>query len=294
MKKFVLLCLILPSIAVSANEITEDYFDIASNYAAYGQYKEAMTYIDKILEIEPSNSEAQDIKAILTRITNPVNKSYLTTTDKTIREAQNFKKQGEKSKQIETLSNTSNDFWAMYSLAELYRDNNEFQNAVSFYKKASALKPDFSQSYLGLAIAYKNMKDYNNALNALNKYLTYNRESDIAYAMRAETNMHLNNLPQAEKDIIQALGIEENISYLLTEAKILYAKGDYEEAKRKFELLSKNIQTSEVYKYLGLCDYSLNNLASALLNIDKAIILSNDTKELDDKYNEIKTILDKQ
>lgn len=294
MKKFVLLCLIFPCLAAGANEMTEDYFDIASSYAVFGQYKEAITYIDKILQIEPQNSKIQDVKAVLTRITNPATKSYLTTTDKNIKEAQNFKKQGNSSKQIDTLSNAQNDFWSLYSLAEFYRDTGDFQNAIFYYQKASALKPAYSQSYLGLAIAYKEIRDYTKSLDAINKYLTYNKESDIAFAVRAETNLHLNNITEAEKDIKQALEIEENISYLLIEAKILYAKGDYEEAREKFQLLSKNIQTSEVYKYLGLCDYSLNSLSSALLNIDKAIILSNEDKELNDKYNEIKSMLDKQ
>lgn len=294
MKKILLLCLIFPCMAVSANEITEDYFDIAANYATYGQYKEALVYIDKILQIEPSNNDVLDIKAVLTRITNPAVKSYLTTTDKTIREAQNYKKQGEKSKQIDTLTNAPNDYWAVFSLAQYYYGKGDLQNAILYYQKASVLKPDFSQSYLGLALAYNTIKEYSNALNAINKYITYNKESDIAYALRAEVYMNLNNLTEAEKDIKHALEIEENISYLLTEAKIYYAKGNFEEAKEKFDLLSKNVQTSEVYKYMGLCDYSLNNLPGALLNIDKAIILSNEDKDLNEKYNEIKTTLDKQ
>ena len=45
---------------------------------------------------------------------------------------------------------------------------------------------------------------------------------------------------------------------------------------------------------LGLCDYDQNNLTSALLNIDKAIILSDDDKELNSTYNDIKATLDKQ
>ena len=128
----------------------------------------------------------------------------------------------------------------------------------------------------------------------LNKYLGYNKNSDIAYALRAEANMNLNYLAEAEDDIKQALDIEENIAYLLIEAKILYYKGNYDTAREKLNILSRNIQTSEVYKLLGLCDYAQNNYGSALLNIDKAIILSDDDKSLNSTYNNIKLILDKQ
>lgn len=294
MKKLLLVCLIFPCIAVSASEMTEDYFDIAANYATYGQYNDALVYINKILQEEPSNTDAQDVKAVLSRVINQYSKSYLTTTDKNIRDAQNYKSLGDKSKQTQTLLNATNDYWALYSLAQFYYDSEDYQNAINYYQKAASLKPDFSQCYLGLALSYDKTKDYDNALKMVNKYLTYNKEADIAFALRAEINMQLNNLSDAEKDIKQALDIEENISYLLTEAKIYYAKGDYDKAWEKFNLLSRNVQTSEVYKYLGLCDYALNNLSSALLNIDKAIILSDNDKELNKKYDEIKTALDKK
>ena len=294
MKKFILLCLIFPCLAVCANEVTEDYFDIASDYATYGKYSDAMIYVDKILQIEPNNADAKDLKNTLIRVTNPNAKSYLTYNDKTIQQAQQYKKQGERNKQISTLASATNDFWSIFLLAQYYRDNGDYNNAISYFQKATNLKPDYSQNYLGLAQCYSKMGDYKNAVNNLNKYIGYNQNSDIAYALRANANLNLNSLSEAEDDIKRALEIEENISYLLIEAKILYYKGNYDDAREKLNLLSRNIQTSEVYKYLGLCDYAQNNLTSALLNIDKAIILSDDDKELNSTYNDIKATLDKQ
>lgn len=294
MKKFILLCLIFPCLAVCANEVTEDYFDIASDYATYGKYSDAMIYVDKILQIEPNNADAKDLKNTLIRVTNPNAKSYLTYNDKTIQQAQQYKKQGERNKQISTLASATNDFWSIFLLAQYYRDNGDYNNAISYFQKATNLKPDYSQNYLGLAQCYSEMGDYKNAVNNLNKYIGYNQNSDIAYALRANANLNLNSLSEAEDDIKRALEIEENISYLLIEAKILYYKGNYDDAREKLNLLSRNIQTSEVYKYLGLCDYAQNNLTSALLNIDKAIILSDDDKELNSTYNDIKATLDEQ
>ena len=294
MKKFILLCLIFPCLAVCANEVTEDYFDIASDYATYGKYSDAMIYVDKILQIEPNNADAKDLKNTLIRVTNPNAKSYLTYNDKTIQQAHQYKKQGERNKQISTLASATNDFWSIFLLAQYYRDNGDYNNAISYFQKATNLKPDYSQNYLGLAQCYSEMGDYKNAVNNLNKYIAYNQNSDIAYALRANANLNLNSLSEAEDDIKRALEIEENISYLLIEAKILYYKGNYDDAREKLNLLSRNIQTSEVYKYLGLCDYAQNNLTSALLNIDKAIILSDDDKELNSTYNDIKATLDKQ
>lgn len=294
MKKFILLCLIFPCLSVCASELTEDYFDIAADYATYGKYNEAMVYVDKILQLEPNNIDAKDLKNTLVRVTNSNAKSYLTYNDKNIQQAQQYKKSGDKTKQLSTLASATGDFWSMFILAQTYRENGDYKNAINYFQKANSLKPDYSQSYLGLAQCYSAMMDYKNAINYLNKYIGYNPNSDVAYALRADANMNMNYLAEADEDIRHALDIEENISYLLIEAKILYYKGSYDDARGKLNLLSRNIQTSEVYKFLGLCDYAQGNLTSALLNIDKAIILSDDDKTLNSTYNNIKSILDKQ
>lgn len=294
MKRFVLLCLIFPCISVCANEITEDYLDIATNYATFGQYREAQEYINKILQIEPSDSEARELKNELLRIQNPTIESYLTTTNGNLRQAFLAKKDGNRNGMLYTLNSGQNDFWSNYFLAEYYRDNKNPQNAIQFYKKAIQLKPNYSQSYLGISRAFIDAKDYNSAIENLDKYISYNKNSDIAYAMRAEAKMNLNYILEAQEDIETALNIEENISYLLLKSKILYYKGDYDNARYLLNLLSRNVQTSEVYKFIGLCDYAQNDYKNAMLNLDKAIILSDEDKSIISTYNNAKSMLEKR
>lgn len=293
MKKALLLFLMFLCIPVSANELTEDYMDIATNYCTYGKYEDAIVYINKILQIEPNNTEAKELKNTLLRIQNPEIQSYLTSVNQTLSKAFSFKKSGDRKKQLDTLSSMPNDFWANYFLAEYYREN-DLDKSIFYYQKAIELKPNYSQSYLGLGKAYLDNKQFQNAVDALNKYLTYNKNSDIAYALRADCYMNMNYLSDAYDDIKKALKIEENISYLLIEAKILYYKGDYDDAREKLNILSRNVQTSEVYKLIGLCDYAQKDYKNALLNLDKAIILSDDDKTLNSTYNDIKQILEKR
>lgn len=236
MKKLLLFVFILSGISVYASEITEDYLDMASNYCIYGQYNEAMNYLNKISEIEPSNLEVQNLKSILFRAEHP---------------------------------NTYN-------------------------KNTTIIGQNNSHTSLAAAKVNLYQKNYQNAIEILNKYILLNKNSAIAYALRAEAYMNLNKLQEAHNDITKALQIEENIPYLLIEAKILYYSGKYEDAKIKFNQLAKNVQTSEVYKFLGMCEYAENNYVQALLNIDKAIILSDDDKSLNSTYNSIKQMLDKQ
>ena len=291
MKKFILLFLIFPCLFVSANEMTEDYIDIATNYCTYGKYNDALNYIDKVLKIEPYNNDAKELKNTILRVMNPNVKSYLTSTDANLNKAFTLKKSGDRIGELQVLA-SSNDFWSNYFLAGYYSDNNDFQNAINYYQKAITLKPNYSQSYLGLGKAYLNSKEFTKAIDTFTKYLSYNKNSDIAYAMRAEANMNMNYIIEAEDDIKKALEIEENITYLLIQAKILYYKGDYDNSRQLLNLLSRNIQTSEVYKFIGLCDYAQSDYKNAFLNFDKAIILSDDDKELNSTYNNLKRMLD--
>lgn len=292
MKKLLLLCLIFVGLSVNANEMIEDYFDIASNYCLYGKYKDAINYVDKIIAIDPYNADARELKQVLIRATNPKTKSYLNITEQKINEAYLAKKSGDENAQLKALS--GNDFWSNYFSAQYYRDKRDFDKSVFYFQKAIQLRPNYSQSYLGLAKAYIGQKNYQNAIENLDKYLSYNRNADIAYALKAEANMNLKNLAEAQKDIKKAINIEESISYLLIEAKILYYQGYYDDAREKLTLLSRNIQTSEVYKYIGLCDYAQKDYPNALLNLDKAIILFEDDKSLISTYNNVKEILSKE
>ena len=51
-------------------------------------------------------------------------------------------------------------------------------------------------------------------------------------------------------------------------------------------------EDSEIYEYMGLCDYALKDYISALMDFDKAILLSNNDEYLESRYNEIKQLLE--
>ena len=293
---FLFLILLLFNCQVKANELTEDYFDIAVNYSIEGNYNEAEVYLNKILAIEPDNELAKNLKAAIERTQKPKSPSYISSHNSNVRQAEDYKMQGNKDKELSTLldaaDKNSNDYWASYYLAEFYRKNKDYSNALTYYQKTLNSKPTFTQCYLDIAIINFENKLYNLAIQNINKYLETNPKSDTAYALRAKINLNSGNLDLAEQDIKQAIQLNNDISYNLINAKILYYKKDYKNSRKNFEILSNSIKTSEVYKYIGLCDYELGNYANALLNLDKAIILSDDDKTLDLKYNEIKKKLE--
>ena len=112
--------------------------------------------------------------------------------------------------------------------------------------------------------------------------------SDVSLALMAKANLEAGKYTDAEFDINRALQMNDDITYKFIKGKILYQEGRYKEAKAILEPMTNEFKTSELFKYIGLCDYGMGNYTDALMNLDKAIILSDEDKTLEAKYNEIK------
>jgi len=281
------------SLPALADDVTEDFLDIAANYCIQGNYSEAVNYLDKAIAHEPDNRDLQEIKNGIIRLQNPNTKSYLTSHNPQVAAADNYRKKGDKTQELASLNAGANSGnpWAIYYLAEYYRANKQFNTALDYYDKVLNMKSGFAQCYLGITLTLMEMQNYEAALNALGYYMQKCPKEDLGYALRAEIHMNLKNYVDAEADIITALSISENIDYKLLEAKILYARGNYKSAKQKLENLTTTVKTAEIYKYIGLCDYALKDYNNALLNLNNSIILFEDDKEVTDKYNEVKSKL---
>lgn len=289
MKK-ILLSIILSIFAYGAcfaNEVTEDYFDIATNYCVEGNYREAANYLDKILLIEPNNQGVKNLRDGLRQIIQGKGRSFVISTSPAVRQSMEAKKIGNKQGELSALS-SGNDYWAYYYLGEYYKENKDYNNALNYYIKSINAKNSFIQCYLEIAICYYELRNYNQAITYLNQYLKINTQDDFAYALRARCNANLGNNEAALTDILTAQALENDIDYKFLEGKILYNLRKYSQAKEKLESLSNEIQTAELYKYLGLSYAELGNNAEALLNLEKSIILSDDDKVVNAKYNELK------
>ena len=280
---------------VFASELTEDYVDMSMGYAIGGDYREALKYIYKILQIEPGNPQAKQLKETLEMLSHPTTKSFLHLTNPQLRQVLDAKAVGDRAKEYSMLKSavnlTSNNFWANYFLAEMYREDRDYKNAIDYYNRTLQIKSNFVQCYLGIAISQYESGNYPATISVLNEYLKHNPQSDFAYALRAKANMERALYYDAENDINKALSMNDDINYRFIEGKILYQRGHFAKARRKLETLTKEFQTAELYKYIGLCDYAAKDYPSALLNLEKAIILSDEDRALNAKYNEVRALI---
>lgn len=289
----VLIVLVIGFRPIFANEMAEDYVDMATSYAAEGDYIQALDYVNRALRIVPQDKDIIELKSTLEGVLNPNFKSILTSLNPFLINVKSAKKQGNSSLELTILKQNADagNHWAAYLLANKYNDMNDFSQAITYYQKVINTKPKFLQAYFGLAIAQINGGMFQQAINSLNTYLNMMPNSDGALMLKAKCLLGLRRYNEAHDTINQALSIAYNPQYELLKGKILYEKGFFLEAKSIFENLSVEYQTAEIYEYLGLCYYKQKKYADALLNFDKAIILSDDDKRLNIKYNEIRTLL---
>ena len=275
-----------------ANEMTEDYFDIATNYCIDGNYSEALNYLDKILLVEPENKTVADLKNGLRQIIQGKNTSFILPKSNAVKQAVNYKKSGNKQGELTALT-AANDYWAYYFLAQYYRQNKDYNQAINYFVKSVNVKPSFNQCYLEIAVCYFELGNFQQAVTYLNQYLKINPQDDFAYALKARCEASLDNNDDALSDILTAIALENSVDNRFLEGKILYNMKRYQQAKDKLEKLTSDIQTAEIYKYIGLCYYGLGNYNEALNNLDKSILLFDDDKTVNSKYNEIKAKIGK-
>lgn len=278
-----------------SSEVEEDYLDIAANYCVVGDYNAAIGYLDKILELNPNNTQVKDLKKGLNHIVSGDKKTYVSGLNPLIKEAQEAKRIGDDRAEIIALYNatkSNNSYLAYYFLGNYYRDRNDYLKALDAYNSSVSANPEFAQAYLASALTLFEVQKYDSVINPIDKYLIYNPNDDLAYAVKGRAEFELGNLESAKVNNDKAIELNNCPEYQFDKAKILYKSGDYKAAKEMFTELLPDIQTSKTYEYLGLCDIELKNYMSALMNIDKALILSDDDEYLENKYNEIKKILE--
>ncbi|MCM1339682.1 MAG: tetratricopeptide repeat protein [Muribaculaceae bacterium] len=297
MRKFLLSIIIgmLITVPVAANEVEEDYLDMAAGYCVKGEYALAMDYLDKILMINSANTRVMNLKKGLTHIMNNDMQSYVAGVNPQVKQAHEYKRAGSDQGELQSLKNAAaqaNSYLAYYYLGNFYRDRQDYLHALDSYNAALSAKPDFVQAYLASGITLFEAGKYESALNPLDKYITFVPDDDLAYAVKSRAEFQLGMMVEAKADNDKAISLNDCSQYQFDRAKLLYKAGEYNAAKNLFQALLSDIQNSKIYEYLGYCDFALGDYVNSLMNIDKAIILSDGDEYLENRYNEIKEMLE--
>jgi len=228
------------------NKPQRAYINLAESYKKCGRYKKAIACYDKVLQINPYDTDALislgDIYRIRSDYIEAI-KSY------------------EKALDINpVLINPC------IRLAHIYEQINNFDKAVEYYKKCIEINPGSVNVYCDLANLYKLKEDYDNAIVYYKKFIGLTFKNADAYKNLAESYYGKKDYNNALKYYKQTIKLNPDMEDAYTAiADIFLATSDYQKA---IEYLKKAVVTSphtvDIYERLADSCNKVNNYSEAI------------------------------
>lgn len=231
--------------SVIANELTDDYFDIANNYYCSNNYAKALEYLDLILAIDSSDTRA---KALRDKISPPpvdetkiaaATAQVLTTTQapeattiievpkadtETIAFDTNYYNSKGKEFYQKKEYYTAIDYFckavelnkrnvvAYNNMAMSYWILTDTNLAVKYFKKANSINPKYTQPLVNLALLYKGLGDEKKELYYLKKAVLYNCNDYLAYYWLGDYYRNCGNYQKAIENFKEVIKINPKFS----------------------------------------------------------------------------------
>lgn len=202
------------SSSVFASELTDDYFDIATNYFNTNNYAKALEYLDTIMEFEPDNLQAKTLRDKISplpkdsakialenaqspdKAQNPPNFVILNVSQADVEKmsynsdyyntkGQEFYQKKEYDTAIEyfykSIKLDSRNAQAYNNLAMAYWIKNDFISAIKYFRKANWINRCYSLPLVNLGMLYKQLGDENKQVYYLKRATIVNPNDYLAY-----------------------------------------------------------------------------------------------------------------
>lgn len=210
---FVLLALQLTNI-VCASELTDDYFDIATNYFNSNNLAKSLEYLDLILIIDSNNiaakalrdkisppsidncQTAEDTTKVLNTTSTPQNVVIVevpqTNVDKVAYDSNYYNVKGQEFYQkqdynmaieyfYKSITLNNNNAQAYNNLGMAYWLKNDTNSAIKCFKRANSICKNYTQPLVNLSNVYKQLGDEKAQVCYLKKAIKYNPNDYLAY-----------------------------------------------------------------------------------------------------------------
>ena len=309
MKKFIVLFLIaLISISpVYSNELADDYFDIARNFAQNGDNTRALEYVNYVLMINPHNAKAMEFKnKLIPQETNDDlvrtaltlakqnNVSELSILDipksnkyKIENTSEYYNKQGKQYYLNEDYDNAIQSFFravtldnknyiAYNNLGLTYWMRNNLDNAEKYFKKATQICKTYPQPFINLALLYKQRGNMDKHIEYLNKALEANPDNYWTYYLIGDYYSSVGNYPASIQYYETSISLNSNFAPPYLALGVAYFKTDkYEKSIDAIEdYLELNSNSDFAYSMLAKNYYLTQDYTLAKQCIKKALMLN--------------------
>jgi tetratricopeptide (TPR) repeat protein len=137
-----------------------------------------------------------------------------------------------------------NDERAHFNLGGYYFGQQDFPQAISHYKRATELAPDYSTAFNILGYAYRQNEAYNDAENAFKKYIELIPNDPNPYDSYAELLLKMGRFDEAITQYNKALSIDSNFinSHFGIAAALTY-KGKPADAQAELQKMTQKART---------------------------------------------------
>ena len=309
MKRLGILLILLVSLIAPccANELVDDYFDIAQNYLEVGDTTRALEYIDYVLMINPRCTKALQLK---TRLLPQESNDDLSRAAMTISKQKNlsdlaildipktdklkiennsdyYNKQGkhfyineEYDSAIQSffraVSVDNKNYIANNNLGMAYLMKNNLYSAEKYFKKAASISKTYPQPYINLALLYKQRGDLDKQYSYLKKALDVNPTNYWTYYLLGDYYTSIDDYPASIPYYVDAINLNSNFAPPYLALAIADFKTDkYEQSITTLKnYIEFNPNSDFAYSMLAKNYYILGDYLTAKKYIKTAIRLN--------------------
>jgi tetratricopeptide (TPR) repeat protein len=176
------------------------------------------------------------------------------------------------------------DEWAHNLLANSYFSQEDYEEAIVEYKKATEINPDFSQPYNQLGYAYRFLDNYTEAEKAFQKYIQLIPDDPNPYDSYAELLLKMGKYEKSIENYRKAL--EQDSHFVPSHVGIatdLNLQGKYQEAREQLRKLYETAR-NDGERRAALFAMSVSYVDEG--NMDAALEEQNQAYALAEKIND--------
>lgn len=265
---YLLILLLLISIQVFGQFTAKEYFNLGKAKFDDSKYFEAIDFLDKALQLDPSYEEALYVRA----------ESFIA--------LEKYRLAISDLDKIISRRKTDDSFSAKYYLkrAAAKMEMKEFREAYQDFSKTFSIVPEYADAHYEYSrFKYLTLKDKNEAVREINRAIEIDPDNAKYYARRAEYKAHMAKydyegqgiLKDAVSDMNKAISIDpDNINFRAKRSQYNKELGEPEDAIEDYDVMIEiNPDRVEAYTERGLIEMQNDQYPEAISDFTKSIEL---------------------
>ena len=180
-----------------------------------------------------------------------------------------------------------------YELGVLYKENDDFDNALKSFKKSIELNPKHSMAWYEIGIVYEQQKNYDEAIKSYTESLRIKEHSE-AFQSLGVCYLKKGMLKEAYRNLVKAMILNPNKYTIYNNLGAVMEKlGNYDSAIQMLEIGTKlNPKNTIGFYNLAIALDKKGDFGNAIPNYEKAVELGHSkSEEIKKRIKQLKTLI---